>query len=686
MRIHPLLLLCTALTFCGPAAADPLPTRAPRVVDYAIDVRLDAANRSLTGSERLTWINPSTDAVGELWFHLYLNAFRNNRSTFFRESGGQLRGDQMPDDGWGWTDVRSMKLADGTDLTSRARFEHPDDGNADDRTVMRVPLPQPVAPGASIALVIEWHAKLPRVFARTGYHRDYYLVGQWFPKIAVYEPAGTRGRIAGGWNCHQFHANTEFYADFGRYRVNITTPAAFVVGATGQRTGARTNTDDTKTYTYEQEDVHDFAWTADPHYVETIARFSATGDVTPAEYAQTAALLGRTLDEVRLSDVEIRVLMQPGRRSQIERYMTAAKLGLKYFGLWYGRYPYRTLTVVDPAPGAGGSGGMEYPTFITAGSSVLLNYWPFSGVLGPEMVTVHEFGHQFWYGLVANNEFEEAWLDEGFNSFSTGRVMDLAYGAETSTMTFLGLRLGGEEVIRMQNSPRRILDRIRQPVWTYSPGVYGFYAYTKPELTLRTLENHLGRQTMARVMRTYHERWRYRHPSSDDFYAVATEVSGRDLTWFFTQLTEGSGVIDFEVASLTSRRESPVAGLVDTAGGKTRLIAPKADPAAPNRAPYDSRVVIRRLGTIAFPVEILLHYEGGGRERVTWDGQGTWKELTRRGPHQLLSAEIDPEHRITLEVSRLNSARRVVPSARVAAAWSARWMFWVQNLLAGVGL
>ena len=130
-----------------------------------------------------------------------------------------------------------MKLADGTDLTSRARFEHPDDGNADDRTVMRVPLPQPVAAGASIALVIEWHAKLPRVFARTGYRRDYYLVGQWFPKIAVYEPAGTRGRIAGGWNCHQFHANTEFYADFGRYRVNITTPAAFVVGATGQRTG-----------------------------------------------------------------------------------------------------------------------------------------------------------------------------------------------------------------------------------------------------------------------------------------------------------------------------------------------------------------------------------------------------------------------------------------------------------------
>jgi hypothetical protein len=686
MRLHAFPFLA-ALALAGPAGAEPLPPHAPRIVDYAIDVRLDTAARSLTGRERLTWTNPSTDTVGELWFHLYLNAFRNNRSTFFRESGGQHRGDEMPDDGWGWTDVRSMKLTDGTDLTSRIRFEHPDDDNADDRTVMRVPLPRPVGPGASIALVIDWRAKLPRVFARTGYHRDYYLIGQWFPKIAVYEPAGTRGRTAGGWNCHQFHANTEFYADFGRYRVDITTPSAFVVGATGQRTAARTNPDGTRTYSYEQEDVHDFAWTADPNYVETIARFSAAGEVTPAEYASTAAILGRTLDEVRLSDVEIRVLMQPGRRPQIERYVRAAKLGLKYFGLWYGRYPYRTLTVVDPAPGAGGSGGMEYPTFITAGTSMLLNFWPFSGVLGPEAVTVHEFGHQFWYGLVANNEFEEAWLDEGFDSYSTGRVMDLAYGAETSVLTFLGLRLGGEETIRMENSPRRILDRIRQPVWTYSPGAYGFYAYAKPELALRTLENYLGQETMARVMRTYHERWRYRHPSSDDFYAVASEIAGRDLSWFFKQITEGTGVIDYEVATLTSSRDVNPAGLIEMRGGKTRLITSgKTGKTAADAAPYYSRVVIRRLGTIVFPLEILLRYEGRDPERVTWDGEGTWKEITRRGPHRLLSAHIDPDHRITLEASRLNSARRVEPSARIAAAWSARWMFWVQNLLSGVGL
>ena len=129
-------------------------------------------------------------------------------------------------------------------------------------------LPQPVPPGGSVTLDVEWKAQLPQVFARTGYKRDFFLVGQWFPKLGVYEPAGLRGRSAGGWNCHQFHANSEFYADYGRFRVEITVPSRFVVGATGARVATRPGTDGTTTYVHEQRDVHDFAWTADPKFVE----------------------------------------------------------------------------------------------------------------------------------------------------------------------------------------------------------------------------------------------------------------------------------------------------------------------------------------------------------------------------------------------------------------------------------
>src|SRR5512134_3055322 len=108
---------CVAAFACAPAAwADPLPERAQTIVEYRIDVKLDAGSKQLIGREHIVWKNPSTDAVSDLWFHLYLNAFKNTRTTFVRESGGQLRGDQMTRDSWGWIDVTSMRLADGRSL------------------------------------------------------------------------------------------------------------------------------------------------------------------------------------------------------------------------------------------------------------------------------------------------------------------------------------------------------------------------------------------------------------------------------------------------------------------------------------------------------------------------------------------------------------------------------------------
>jgi hypothetical protein len=672
-----------------PARPPGLPERADQVVDYRITVDLDATKKELKGRERLTWRNTSGDTVPDLWFHLYLNAFKNSKSTFFKESGGQLRGDQMEKDGWGYIDVVSMKTAAGDDLTKALTFEAPDDGNKNDQTVVRVTLPEAVPPGGSVTLDIEFVSKLPRVFARTGFKDDFYLVGQWFPKIGVYEAAGVRGRENGGWNCHQFHANSEFYADYGRYEVTFTVPSRFVVGSTGQRTARKDNGNGTTTYTYAQADVHDFAWTADPNYVEIRDRFSATRDVTPEEYARIAKLVGRSEDQVRLGDVEILVLLQPRHRPQAQRYVDSAKLAIKWFGLWYGRYPYKTLTVVDPAPGAGGAGGMEYPTFITGGTSVVMNRWPFDRIRAVEFVTVHEFGHNFWYGLVGNNEFEEAWLDEGFNSYSTAKVMEIGYGKETSMAQLLGLEVGAVDVVRAQNASFGAhYDRVRQPAWSYQSGTYGYYSYAKPEILLRTLENYLGEPTMARVMRTYHERWRFRHPSSTDFYAVANEVSGQDLTWFFQQAVEGTETLDYEVASVTSRHPRKETGHIE-AEGKRRFVSQKDverdDDAASKKDPYESVILVRRRGDFVFPVEIALKFEGKPAERVKWDGVDRWKKLTYTRPEKLEWAEVDPDRKVLLDMNWMNNGKRLAPDYRVATAWSARWMFWMQQMIASLG-
>ncbi len=678
-RLVPVLFVAAAIAGAAPARADQLPESAPRVVDYRISVTLDPGTKTLTGRERLVWRNPSDDEVPDLWFHLYLNAFRNTESTFYRESGGQLRGDRMTDGSWGWTDVTALRLADGTDLLPSLTFEHPDDDNTEDRTVARAVLPAPVAPGATVELDIEFTAKLPQVFARTGYRRDFYLVGQWFPKLGVYEPAGLRGRETGGWNCHQFHANSEFYADFGHFVVDITVPASFVVGATGVRIAAAEHDNQTTTYTYEQADVHDFAWTADPNYVEITDTFRAADEVSEAEYAEMAAWLDRPIEEVRLSDVAITVLMQPSRLGQAGRYMDAAKQSLKYFGLWYGRYPYASLTVVDPAPGAGGAGGMEYPTFITAGSAWVLGFWPLNKVRGAEVVTVHEFGHQFWYGMVGSNEFEEAWLDEGINSYSTGLVMERAYG---SMVDLPGLRMTEEQMIRMSNGPEMIYDVSRQPSWTYrTPSSYGFYAYEKPEIVLRTLQHYLGDRTMARVMRTFQERWRFRHPSSDDFYAVANEVSGQDLTWFFEQAIESAGLLDHEVTVSTTRVTPPRGRLGDestvAAGGEE-----ETDDDAPGT--WESTVVVSNRGPLRFPVDVEVKFEGAAPERFRWDGRDGWKRFRFVRPGRLEWADVDPDRQVTLDAWWLNNARRTRPDTTVAAHWTARVAFWLQNVIASV--
>jgi hypothetical protein len=268
-----------------PALTQPVIFRkplSPRIANYDIDVRLNAPKRMLHGSEILKWFNHSGDKITELQFHLYLNAFRNNRSTFMKESGGMIRGDEIDKEGWGFIEIDKIVLASGEDLTGRLEFIHPDDDNAEDKTVFRLPLSRPLVPNDSIVINIDFTAKLPQPpFARTGAKEEYFFVGQWFPKIGVF--------IDGKWNCHQFHANSEFFADYGVYNIRLTVPEQNIVGATGLLAEKKTNGDGTATHFYHAEDVHDFAWTTSPEFVEFV---------------------GKT------QDVDIRVLMQPDHADQ----------------------------------------------------------------------------------------------------------------------------------------------------------------------------------------------------------------------------------------------------------------------------------------------------------------------------------------------------------------------------------
>jgi len=433
------LALALSLVAGAPALGQELPKQSERISSYEMAVRLLPAEKKLVGSQTITWRNATKGPTQELRFHLYLNAFRAptrgeedvlGRSSMMIEAGSQFRGRwNAGHDEFGWTtplEIQLMGESGPIDLLPGAEFISPDDSNPDDRTVWRVPLPRPVQPGKKIQLSIRFEAKLPKAIRRTGWTPgDTFFCMQWFPKLGVLEdtPAGSR------WNCHQYHANTEFYADFSTYQVKITVPRGFKVGATGGLPTATSMTKEEVTRTFFQEDVHDFAFVASPRFrvhQQDFGPVRAADDSTGVAPA-VAGRMGVDVDSFDLPRTRIILMLLPEHDTdvQVKRHMKAVKTGLRFFGLRYGPYPYKAITVVDPGHDLAGNlgGGMEYPTLITCGTSLL----PHPRELRPEGVTVHEFGHQYWYGLSANNEFEESWLDEGINTYSEGRALTLEY-------------------------------------------------------------------------------------------------------------------------------------------------------------------------------------------------------------------------------------------------------------------
>jgi hypothetical protein len=662
----------SATTAVSAAAAAPAPVdrsapppgaRSPRNASYAIDVRLDHASRSLTGRAVLTWRNISSAATSELQFHLYYNAWRNTRSTWMREAAlGRRAGGPPPADAdWGWIDVTSVQLITGesrpVDLNSRRRFISPDDGNPDDRTVMQVMLPTPVLPGETVNVEVAWSSRIPRPFSRTGAVGSYYFLAQWFPKVGVLED--------GGWNCHQFHAGTEFYADYGVYDVQMTVARGWVLGATGLERGRRDNADGTTTFTYHGEDVHDFAWTTSPDYQEHKARF----------------------EHPTLPPVEMRLLLQPEHAGQESRHFDATRTALRYYGEWFGPYPYGHITIIDPA-WQSHAGGMEYPTLFTAGSRWLAP----SRVMDPEGVTIHEAGHQFWYAIVGNNEFEHAWMDEGFNTFSTGRATEAnpAYRVNYYARRYFGGFVPwvfnditiSREVDENGLSGYRASaksDTPATPSYLYYPGTGGGLSYSKTALWLHTLERYLGWPLFQRVLATHFDRWKFRHPGPQDFFAIVNEVTGRDLTWYFDQVHRSSNVFDYGI-DLVQSVPTGGAGFVER-DGKIERISPTAAPAM-----FRTTVIVRRHGEALFPVDVHVVFRNGERVKEQWTGRDRWKAFTYDRPVQADYAVVDPARTLLLDINYTNNSYTTRPQADAAAErWMLKWMVWLQDALLTYG-
>jgi hypothetical protein len=582
-------------------------------------VKLDPGTRRLTGSGRIVYQNPSPNTLREVWLHLYLNAFRSTDTLWMREAGSQHRDNGFDPRHPGWILLDHLSLAESGEQLQVLSADP-------DETIARVPLPRPLGPGERLDLQIRWTAQLPRVFARTGFYADpmagseraFFMVGQWYPKLAVYD--------RGQWDTEPWHANAEFFADFGDYDLAVTVPAAYLTGASGVRVGETPHSDGTKTVQYRAERVTDVAWTAWPSFLQL------EREITAADRR-----------------VQVELLLPPPERESASRYLDSAALALDRFGRWYGTYPWPKLTIVVPPAGAEGAGGMEYPTLVTADLSPSLPLGLGERIRLAEIVTVHEIAHQWFPLQVQTNEAIEPWLDEGFADYLTIRLLERQYGVCCSALELPFVRLGYGQAWRglfLSADPRQPL---AQPAWALNPRDYGTTMYAKGSLSLLSLERILGDDRFTAALRTYADRWRWRHPTTPDLEAALKDSLGEPLDWFFGSLVSGRDVVEYELVDLTP----------------------------------DQATVVRR-GEAPFPVEVQLTYADGGQQVERWDGGGERLELASAG--QVLAAvAIDPAGRLVVQVDRLDDARHLEPRADSALAAANRWLGLVQALLQLIG-
>ncbi len=665
----------------GPRTGTETP-RSEHVADYQLKATLDPVKHTIDGMATITWKNRSTVAVKTLYAHLYLNAFESEGSTFFTEKRqmGGFRSDVETKAGqWGFIELKKVSQSG---LPVSWRFEHPDNGPETDHTVVRLDLPQPVAAGGSTTLDVSFFDQLPRVVARTGWFGSFHLVGQWYPKIGVLELPGERGASEPRWNCHEFHLNSEFYADFGSYALEVIVPPAYKVGASGQLTENPTTDAAGTHHKYQVDDVHDVVFTAWDGFSPPLkGNTSIVGDVS----------------------VTVEVLAPPEYRRSAEVALQSTLDSVKWFSENVGPYPYPKITVVVPPFNAMEAGGMEYETFFTTIGGLSA---PLSSDAVVRSVTVHEFGHGYFSGLLATNEFEEPFLDEGLNEWLDARMLENEpLRLETPAwLRWLGLSIPSYRYLTqgvVGGRSRYPADPIAAAAWgRWSTGSYG-QVYSRTQMAMHDLGVLLGPEVTARAIKLYYQKWHFRHPSTADLAEAFVEAgANRDVVknWFESQVYHAEA-IDDRVERIETEDVLPQLGSMTHGGVRVAIEEEerdkevrrlredwkakngKPDNAKPGPFLCRSTVAVRRYGA-AMPRSVEVEFADGNTEKLEWKAVEPWRKWELVRPICVTSVRLDGAEPLYLDSNLLDNVRTKKRSFRAATVFALEVFQWLQQAFA----
>jgi Peptidase family M1 domain len=478
-------------------------------VDYVIDVTLNDSAKTLDGFESLTYTNNSPDTLRFIWFHLWPNAYKNDRTHFseqqllngntdFYFSGKEERG---------YINRLDFK-ADGLGAKTEDHPSYID--------VIKLVLPKPLPPGGTTKITTPFHVKLPFNFSRGGYAGKSFQVTQWYPKPAVYD--------AKGWHPMPYLDQGEFYSEFGNYDVRIHADRDFIIAATGElqngidsgyvaedfRSGIRDSIsgkllNSEITWNFKQENVHDFAWFAHKNYIGR---------------ADTCMLTSGRV-------IKVFTYYTNDQKKYWERSLEYAKAAVRFYSDSVGEYPYGSLRVVLGPESFGG--GMEYPT-ITVIS-------PIASAKDLDIVIAHEIGHNWFYGMLASNERDHPWMDEGINSFFERKYTRMRYGERTDF----------EEKLFHTIVKKKTDQPIETTSENFSSDNYGLIAYYKTAKWMEWIEKKMGSQKFHDFIHEYFNQWKFKHPQPANLKLLVEKYLPGESDAVFAQLNTTGIVPDTEL-------------------------------------------------------------------------------------------------------------------------------------------
>jgi len=635
-------------------------------VRYDIKADIDPESALIAGIESIAYFNYSPDTLFEIYFHLYYNAFQPG-SYLDRQS--RREGDysiaNTPPGKRGYVNIDRVEI-DGQTI----------ENHHIDNTIMTLPLVSPLTPGDSVELYIEFTSQIPARGSRTARAGQHFDIGQWYPKPSVYDRYG--------WHNHQY-LDYEFYADFGDFNVEITMPSEYIIAHMGvllneeeifdgkfplpdgdsiivnalesleidssamniefaaadsmnvedleyvrsanddpgsrNAVGSDDEKEDVKIWKIRAENVHDFAFCADPKFIIDIARYN---DVVIKTYYYKA------VEDLWKSDAA--------------EYTRRA---IKLFSDKFYPYPYTQYSAAASLVG----GGMEYPqlTMITRRAGRRGDH-----THGLESIIAHEAAHAWFYGILGFNEAEQSYLDEGLTSFSNTVYLEHYYGRYGNNFSYKKswqrklLPNGNERNDEQRSYINRARNKDEDPMITpanlfASGGRYYNASYQKANSIYWMLQYTMGDDKFDQFIKLLFERWALKHPYLADFQQLAEEVCGDDLDWFFRQWFTTTWSLDFSLDSFEKKK-----AFVDGVTG------------------YEARVRVGRQGRCISPLDVAFGMNDGSIETITipleaWeDGQLSF-DTTVFLSGKPKKAIINPDGRLA-DINRLNNSSGLPPA------------------------